>query len=62
MTFNFPLISRQAVLPRSHPAPVPATARRLGALGEIMDQLSEKEHAEEVNSERGPFREVQWVR
>lgn len=31
------------------------------ALGESMDQQSEKEHAEEVNSERGPFREGEWV-
>lgn len=61
MTFKFPLISRQAVLPHPHPAPVPATTRRLGALGESMDQQSEKEHAEEVNSERGPFREGEWV-
>lgn len=61
MTFKCPLISRQAVLPHPHPAPVPAATRRLGALGESTDQQSEKEHAEELNSERGPFREGQWV-
>lgn len=57
MTFKFPLISRQAVLPHPPAAPAPATTRGFGALEEDMDQLSEKEHAEEVNSDRGPFRE-----
>lgn len=59
MTFKFPLISRQAVLPHPHPAPAPATTHRLGALEEDMDQLSGKEHAEEVNSETGPFRKLE---
>lgn len=27
-----------------------------------MDQFSEKEHAEEVNSERGPLRDVELLR
>ena len=59
MTFKFPLISHQAVLPHPHAAPASATTGGLGALEEDVDQLSENVHAEEVNSERGPFRELE---
>lgn len=45
-----------------HPAPAPAPTRRLRALDEDIDQFSEKEHAEEVNSERGPLRDVVLLR
>lgn len=58
------MISRQVVLPHPHPvpAPAPATTRRLRALAEDMSQFSEKEQAEEVNSERGPLRDVELLR
>ena len=59
MTFSFPLISRPAVLPHPHADPAPATIRGLWAVDEDTDPPFKKEQAEEVNSERGPFRELE---
>lgn len=55
------MISRQLVLPYPHPASAPATTRQLRALDEDMDPFSEKEHAEEVNSERGPLKDMELL-
>lgn len=48
------------MLPHPHADPALAT-RGLWALGEDTDLLCKKEHAEEVNSERGPFRELEQI-
>ena len=61
MTFRFPSISLAAVLPHPHADPAPATTRGLWALDEDTDLLCKKEHAEEVNSERVPFRELEQI-
>lgn len=61
MTFRFPSISLAAVLPHPHADPALATTRGLWALDEDTDLLCKKEHAEEVNSESGLFRELEQI-